>query len=389
MSRPLHTVWSVGLVVGAVSLGVLAEPAWGQDKVDEATAKDIAAVEKNLFTDAKGPRFTLAERMEHHMVPGVSVAVIRNGRVAWAKGYGRTEAKGGMAVTATTLFQAASLSKPLAALLALLLVEQGKLDLDGEVNQKLKRWQIPANEFTKKQPVTLRHLLSHSGGVTVHGFLGYHVDDSMPSLVQILKGEKPSTSPALVVNQLPGSAFRYSGGGYCITEALIEDVSGEAFAKLARQRVMDPLGMKLSHHKNPVAVDNVTDAVGHNAKGEPIPGKRRSHPELAAAGLYTTPTEYAQLLLLLMNNGTHNGKRVLSEKLAGEMLKKQAPNAPIGLGWFLEPDGFGHGGSNVGFRCLALAMPGKQSGLVIMTNGDNGGALIGEIVRSIKDYYGI
>src|SRR5262249_16319368 len=156
----------------------------------------------------------------------LSLAIIQDGKIVKAKGYGVTEKGGKTPITTTTLFQAGSISKAVAAMGALHLVEQGKLMLDEDVNSRLTSWKVPENEFTKDKKVTLRGILSHSAGLTVHGFPGYAVDSPFPTLVQILDGEKPANTQAIRVDILPGSRWRYSGGGYTIMQQMILDVAG-------------------------------------------------------------------------------------------------------------------------------------------------------------------
>jgi CubicO group peptidase (beta-lactamase class C family) len=353
----------------------------------EPHADDIARVEKGLFKDPSGPRWTIQERLAFHKVPGVSIAVIRNKKVAWAKGYGTTEAGGKAAVTIETLFQAASMSKPIAALLALLLGQQGLLDIDEDVNRYLRRWKVPANDFTRKKKVTVRGLVSHSAGVNVHGFPGYVDGNPVPTLPQVLQGMKPANTPAIAVDLLPGEKFRYSGGGYCILQALIEDVTGKNFADAAQSMLLEPLSMTRSHYRLAKKAEAKSYAAGHTKKGAVIPGQRNHYPESAAAGLYTTPSEYAQFGILLMNKGKVGNKQLLAAKWVDEVLRKQAPNQQVGLGIFLIKDGFGHGGANEGFRCNSLFLSAHGDGVIIMTNGDNGGALGQEIVNSVRATY--
>ena len=213
----------------------------------------------------------LAERMEHYHVPGVSVAVIHAGRVEWARGYGKRDVESGAPVTAETLFQAASLSKGVAASVAMRLVEQGKLSLDEDVNAKLRSWKVPDNEFTKTEKVTLRRLLSHNAGLTVHGFPGYAQGAAMPALVQLLDGKPPANTAAVRVTKAPGSGFSYSGGGYEVMQLLLEDVTGRHFEDLARELILDPLGMKLSAYEQPLGEErarNAASAISRRRQGD-------------------------------------------------------------------------------------------------------------------------
>jgi len=200
-------------------------------------AQRIERVENGLLPPAvvKGEtpaKMKLADRMRFYKTPAVSIALINDGRIEWARGYGMLEAGGKEQITPETLFQAASISKSLTAMLTLRLVEQGKLDLDSDVNKRLVSWKVPENEFTKEQKVTVRRLLAHTAGVTVPGFLGYEVGETLPTLRQILDGEKPANSAPIRVDMTPGGKFRYAGGGYVILQQLIMDVSGKSFPEL-------------------------------------------------------------------------------------------------------------------------------------------------------------
>src|SRR6266446_1637583 len=190
-----------------------------------------------------GEQVSIEKFMEFYKIPGLSLAIIDNFKIAATKTYGVTEAGGSTPVTTRTLFQAGSVSKPVATLAALHLVEQGKLSLDEDVNRKLKSWKLPENEFTKDQKVTLRRIMSHSAGTTLHGFPGYAVGDQMPTLVQVLNGEKPANNPPVFVDIIPGTKWRYSGGGVLIEQQLMIDVTSKAFPELMHKIVFEKLGI--------------------------------------------------------------------------------------------------------------------------------------------------
>src|SRR6266436_987773 len=168
----------------------------------------------DLTKDEAPIRLDIEELMKLYNVPGLSVAVIEDYKIAWVKSYGVTEPGGTVPVTPKTLFQAGSISKPVAAAGMLALLQQGKLSLDESVNHKLKSWQVPENEFTKDQKVTLIRLLNHSAGLTGEEVGSYAADEALPTLVQALNGQKPATLPSIRVDIVPGSKWRYSGGGY-------------------------------------------------------------------------------------------------------------------------------------------------------------------------------
>lgn len=349
---------------------------------------------------------TIAERLEHYNVPGVSVAVISGGRVEWARGFG-VMAKDGKPVGPETLFQAASISKHVAAMVVLRLVEQGKLALDEDVNVKLRSWKVPENEFTKTEKVTLRRLLNHSAGVTVHGFPGYAMDAPVPTLVQVLNGEKPANTAPIRVDVLPGSLWRYSGGGYEVMQQLVQDVTGKSFPQLARELVLDPLGMDHSTFEQPLPAKLAANAAAaHRPDGSMIAGKWHVYPEMTAAGLWTTPSDLAKVVLEIQSPG-----RALQPATVREMLTKVQGDYGLGLslggslllssatpgtqGRLVESvavprdsRSFSHGGANEGYRCMMFAYVSGGRGAIVMTNGDMGGPLADEILRSIAAEYG-
>jgi len=368
--------------------------------VDRSTAEEpaevrqrIASVENGLIAEKGGPaRFKIGDRLRQHNVPGVSVAVIHEFKVEWAKGYGVADRQTGVPVTARTLFQAASTSKPVAAFAALKLVERGELDLDRDVNRYLKTWKVPTNQFTRQHAVDLRSLLSHTAGTTVHGFGGYPFGAKLPTLREILDGVKPANSPPVRVDKVPGKGFRYSGGGIEIEQRLMMDVTGKPFPELMRNLVLNPLAMSASTYQQPLPKALRPEAAsGQDAKGHPIPGKWHVYPEMAAAGLWTTPSEMSHYVIevLLANEG--RSEKVLSRQMVKQMLTPQN-GGPAGLGPFIENrrngSRFSHNGANAGFRCAFVGLLNRGDGAVVMTNSDNGDPLVGEIMKSIATAYG-
>ena len=359
--------------------------------------KQIAAVENGLLTAnfVKGTQQSsgnLKDRMETYHVPGVSIAVIDDAQITWSKGYGVMETGTASKVTTDTLFQAASISKPVTALAVLALVEQGQLDLDEDVNQRLSSWKLPENEYTRKNKVTLRRLLAHSAGVTVHGFPGYGSNETVPTLLQILNGEPPANTDPIQVDIEPGSATRYSGGGYTVMQQLLEDITRKPFQELMQSTVLEKLAMHDSFFEQPLAAIHHNRAVtAHTGAGSPIPGKWHTYPEKAAAGLWTTPTDLARFLIEIMQSSKGLSNKLLSVDRANEMLTPQNENFGLGLELKKGADDryrFGHGGSNEGFRCYMVAYKETGQGAVVMTNSNNGDLLIMEIIRAIAHVYG-
>lgn len=230
-------------------------------------------------------------------VPGVSIAVIHDGKIEWANGYG-VVSLGGAPVTPETLFQAASISKPLTAMAVMHLVQTGKLNLDTDVNLYLKSWKIPSNSFTEKTKITLRELLSHTAGMTVHGFPGYASDATLPTLLQVLNGAKPANSPAIYADIAPGSEWRYSGGGFVIAQQLLLDTTGKPFPAFMKETVLIPAGMSHSTYEQPLPRSRMTEAaMPYRSNGQPTPGGPHVYPEMSAAGLWTTPSDLAHFAL--------------------------------------------------------------------------------------------
>jgi CubicO group peptidase (beta-lactamase class C family) len=322
---------------------------------------------------------TLKKLMDVFKVPGLSVAVIDNYQIAWAKGFGMIESGGSTPVTTKTLFQAGSISKPVAAVGAMWLVEHGKLSLDEDVNKKLKTWTVPENEFTKDQKVTLRRLMSHSAGLTVHGFPGYAVSEPRPTLVQIFNGEKPANTAPIRVDFVPGTKMRYSGGGVTIEQQLVIDVTGEPFPKFMEQTVLSKIGMGDSTYEQPLpAARAALTATGTRSSGRSVEGRWHIYPEMAAAGLWTTPTDLAKFAIEIALSKQGKANHVLSQKSVQEMLtpqiKAEGGNGSVGLAFFLgmenSPDAFGHNGADEGFQALLVMFADSGRGIAIMGNSD-------------------
>ncbi|HEV3023349.1 MAG TPA: serine hydrolase domain-containing protein, partial [Pirellulales bacterium] len=245
-----------------------------------------------LAKDDRASRDAVLKRMAQHKVSGLGVAVLNDGTLAWARGYGVLRAGTKTAVTSHSRFQAASISKPVTALAALRLVQMGKLSLDQNANEKLVSWKIPDNEFTRRRPPTLRQLLSHTAGFTVHGFGGYERGAAIPSLADVLDGTPPANSAAVRVEFLPGTKVQYSGGGYCVVQQLLQDVGGKPFPRLMHELVLKPVDMHDSTFEQPLPKELTAHAAtGHDGGGRPLGRSWHVYPEMAAAGLWTTPAD--------------------------------------------------------------------------------------------------
>jgi CubicO group peptidase (beta-lactamase class C family) len=332
------------------------------------------------------------ESMKKYDVPGVSVAVFENYRVVWTKGYGVADVNTKKPVDASTLFQAASISKPVAALAVMRLVQDGFLDLDANVNTYLKSWKLPENDLTRATPVTLRMIMSHTAGITVHGFKGYEAGSTIPTVPQVLDGVAPANSEAVRVTVAPKTKFDYSGGGYTILQQLLVDVAHHSFPELMRSLVLDPVGMALSTYEQPLPASAVPIAsTAHEPHGQAIKGERHIYPEMAAAGLSTTPSELARFAIAIQNARNGQPGSVIPKALAQAMTSPFIPGS-FGLGFEMlrsnekEKRFFGHTGGNVGYRCMLLASLEGGNGVVVMTNGDEFKAVAEIVNKTVAEY---
>ena len=360
------------------------------------TEKRVAAVEHGLLRELGDPfwtRMDLSARMEYYGIPGVSVAVIDNFEIEWARGYGVLAAGSDEPVTAATLFQVASVAKPVVAVAALHEVENGALALDRDVNESLVSWQLPENEFTALGEVTLRRLLSHNARVTVHGFQGYAEGEAIPTLRQILDGERPANSPAIRVDAVPGALDRYSGGGYMIVQQLLEDVVGKPFADIMRETVLEPWEMTSATFAFPLPEHlEALAASGHRANGATIPGGWHIYPEMGSgASMWASASDLARFAIRVMRIYGGQSDPVLCPDMAIQMLTPQIGNRGLGPSVFDVGDDlfyFIHDGGNEGYRSVMVAYPERGQGVVILTNGDNGESLWREILNGVSAEYG-
>ena len=336
------------------------------------------------------PGWNIQERMKHYKVPGVSIAVINNFKVEWARAYGVKDIETNESVTTETLFQAGSISKSVAAMVALKKVEQGKIALDANINDRLTSWKLPDNEFTAKHKVTLANLMSHTGGLTVHGFPGYAPGEQIPTLPQVLDGASPANTAAVRVDIEPGTKFRYSGGGVTIAQLAITDIEKKPYPLIAEETVLKPLGMTHSTYSQPLSdAIRKSAASGYRGNGKVVDGKIHIYPEMAAAGLWTTPTDLAKFAIEVQLSLAGQSNKVLSKDTTAKMVTPFIEEF-IGMGFFIEKHGkavyFGHGGADEGFRAQLLVNRDKGYVAVVMVNSDNG-QIMDEILRGIAREY--
>ncbi len=341
-----------------------------------------------LKGDTRATR-NLADRMKELNVPGVSIAVVHEGKIGWARGFGVTRV-GGFAVSPDTMFQAGSISKPLAAMAALRLVEQGKLSLDADINTYLTSWKLPGAPVTAGKPVTLRELLTHTAGIAVHGFPGYASNEPVPTLVQVLNGEKPANTPAIRSDAAPGAQWKYSGGGYTIMQQALLDVTHEPFPELLRDTVLAPIGMTHSTYEQPLPrAFQLFAATPYHGDGQPVEGGAHTYPEMAAAGLWTTPSDLCRYILEVQQSLVGKANHVLSAEMTKQMVTAGMGNWGLGLeiGGTSPNQYFSHGGDDAGFVSLFVAYENTGEGAAVMTSSDRGGIIANEIMHSIAAEY--
>ncbi len=336
------------------------------------------------------PGWTIQERMDKYKAPGVSVAVIDSFRIVWARAYGVKNTATQEPVTTSTLFQAASISKSVNATAVMLEVQRGRLSLDVSVNQYLTSWKLPDNALAASKKVTLANLLSHTGGTTVSGFPGYASTEALPTVQQILSGTPPANTAPVVVDSEPAKRFRYSGGGTTITQLVLMELEGKPYRQILQELVLDPVGMISSTFEQPLPASRVSEAaVAHGPDGAPLSGMYHVYPELAAAGLWTTPTDLAKFAIEHQRSLQAKSNRILSQESEEKMMTPYIGEA-YGFGFGIEKKGnaeyFQHSGGNYGFSCLLIAHKQKGYGAVVMLN-TNAYTLIPEIIRSIASEY--
>ena len=334
--------------------------------------------------------FVKAQMAQRH-IRGLSLAIITDGKIAVARGYGVVDDSSNAPVTTSTLFQAGSISKPVSALGALHLVEAGTLSLDGDVNAKLTSWKVPESRFTSTERVTLRRLLSHSAGMTVHGFPGYDVSERMPALVQVLDGAPPANTAPIRADTTPGAIWRYSGGGFTIMQQLIIDVTGQPFPQYMQRTVLGPIGMTSSSFEQPPPNARArVAAAGYYADGRAVRGRWHVYPEMAAAGLWTTPTDLAKFAIEIQQTLAGRGHGVITPAMARQYLTEQKGGSGLGVG--VQGTGrtlrFSHGGRDEGFDALLVAGAETGDGVAVMINANDNSRLMGRIRDYVERAWG-
>lgn len=352
----------------------------------ESSLYPLLQIEDSIYRPS-----TIEQRLKDLGINGMSVAVINNYKLEWAKGYGMADVKSNKPVTAATLFLAGSISKSVNALGVLKLADQKKIDLQKNINEYLRSWKIPEDSFTKNKKITVANLLSHSAGLSVHGFPGYTPGDSIPTVQQILDGQRPANTVAVRSIFEPGVKFKYSGGGTTISQLIVSDVTGMLYENYMQKEVLQPLGMNNSTYKQPYAKDKWDNyATAYSANGKEVKERFHVYPEMAAAGLWTNPTDLSKFIIETQLSYSGKSHKVLSQEITKKMLTFYVDSS-VGLGVFFTKENnkkfFNHGGADEGFRAFYFGSFEDGYGALVMVNSDNG-RIINEILRSIEEVYG-
>lgn len=319
----------------------------------------------------------LKAEMQKNQIPAVSIAVIKDYKVEWALGFGVTDIMSETPATDMTLFQAGSISKPVTAMAALKAVQDGKINLDADVNTMLRTWKLSDNENTVLDKVTLARLLSHTAGINGSGYVGYAHGEKVPTLLEILEGKEPANSDPIQVIMPPGENFEYSGGGYTIVQQLLEDTYKKPFPQIMNKLILAQLGMSHSTFEQPLPEYLMEQiAKPYYPKYDSIDGGPHIYPEEAAAGLWTTPFDLAKFVISLQDSLRGDPHQILQQEYAKLMVKPELDH--MGLGFFVNVNKYGkqikngeyfmHGGQNNGYRSLLIASENGGNGMIIMTN---------------------
>ncbi len=364
----------------------------------------IINVENNLtetreliFEDSIISKYSIIDRMKFYKIPSVSIAVINNGKIEWTKTYGYADIETKRLANTTTLYQVASITKSVNGLGIMKLVQDGKLTLTKDIRNYLKSWTFPDNELSKNKLITLKNLLSHTAGLSVHGFIGYSTSDSIPTINQILNGERPANNESIKPIYPINEHFEYSGGGYSVIRKILDDNISSNYDSLMQAVVLKPLKITNSTFSQPLLTQYKNYAYGSDKEMQPLKGNYYIYPEQSAGGLWSTATDIAKFVLSIQNDLKGSPNSLIDKHLSDEMLTPVLNNYALGFG-VVQKSGekyFWHEGENYGYNSIYYGSFTTGKGVVILTNGypSNGQPFIQELLNSVatayswKDFY--
>ncbi|MFZ6801018.1 serine hydrolase domain-containing protein [Undibacterium sp. Di24W] len=385
--KPTQAILSMGVLF---AIALQSNPVLAQENV-KAMISMIEAPQKD--GDRELDKLSVEQLMEKLHVPGMSIAVIKDFKLHWAKTYGVSDAQTGKALNLQTRFQAASISKPITAMAAMRMVQEGKLNLDTDVNTYFKTLRIPVNPSFPNQVITARSLFSHtSGAADGFGFPGYEPDATLPTTEQILEGKPPSNVGKIFFTQAPYQVSKYSGGGVTYMQLAMSDISGRPFAELMQATMLTPLAMNDSSYVQAKKLeDNPNAALAHDEAGQRYTAPWHVYPELATSGLWTTPTDLTKVIIAMQNALLGKEESLLTQQSAREMITPVSVGR-FGIGWSISQRNngwyFSHSGANWGYRTWAIGHIRKGYGLVVMTNSESGMSLINQLADRVESAYG-
>ncbi|HEY8934437.1 MAG TPA: serine hydrolase domain-containing protein [Cyclobacteriaceae bacterium] len=361
-------------------------------RVSSQVKDRIAQVESNLVSWVKLDsvrNWNIYQRMKELRVKGVCIAVIDNFKIDWVNSYGLADTLEGRAVTNETLFQSASIGKSINGFAFAKLHQDKKVDLSKDINLYLHSWKFPYDNVSKGKHIDLLHILSHTAGLTVHGFDGYKWHQPLPNLLQIINGTKPANNNAVRSEIEPGIKFQYSGGGYEISELLLQDATHKSYEDYITTSIFKPLRMKSSTYQ--LKPTSGLCATAYRFDGKDIGCKYHLYPEKACgAGLWTTAADLARFVIEIQL-ALQGKSKILTTESARLMTTPVLETSNYAMGFFIEKRGgvryFQHSGLNEGFSSQYYGSIENGRGVVVLINSDNM-SLLEEIVNSVATVYG-
>ena len=357
---------------------------------------------KLIAQDYKGFNKKIARIIKKHDIPGLSIAIVKDGEIQYKKAYGyRSEAEKKV-INEESLFQAGTLSQGLLAMAIYKEVQDGTYDLNANINDYLRNWKVRKSSITEDNPVSIFHLLSHNAGINIKQFDAYHESENMASLIDILNGKGNALNKKVLPTKRPGASFRYSSGAFAILQQLIVDTKKESFESYMKTSILDPLGMKQSRFDQPKGkfLKSFSNAAyGHNDEGVFF-GKRPLYTTTGASGLWTTPTDLAKVIIQIQAALQGENEFILSPETTTIMLESISPtqqeNIAFSLGFYnyirKNESFFGYHGSSAGFSAMMIGHKSDDYGAVIMLNKQTENSLLEhdirlEIISLISDYF--
>ncbi len=331
---------------------------------------------------------TITNKMADYKIPALSLAVINDGKIEWTDTY-QNPSFLGQNLNDNSIFQAASLSKPVTFFAALRMHTAGKIDLDENIENYLQRYQLPQGKQTAENPVTFRNIFAHTSGITSGGYQGYAKNLAIPTDIAILKGSEGVNSPKIEVISVPNEMLVYSGGGYTLAEVAIQDIFNDEFSNIMNQWILKPIDMKNSEFTQPLQpTDSSKIAKGYTSNGVVLDGGWRNHPEQAAAGLWSNAVDMAKFLIEIYK-GFQGKSSIFSKSEIQSILNQERDGHIYGLIVDKSEKGFAitHYGGNAGYRTGMTIDLNTGKGLVYLINSDNGGALGNELLLSASQLY--